>query len=117
MNTENSIQINSGNEMNRTYSPWIYTEIVCSQIVRKKPLITYRNYSLIHKSIYENTEMKIFFEAMINISHEVSLRYLISINGKHLIQWANNYLRINEENYPYLLNNNCPIKSNRNTSW
>lgn len=100
LNTENSVQINSGDEMNRTYSPWIYTEIVCSQIVRKKPLLAYRNYSFMHKSIYENTEMEMIYEAMINISYEVSLEHLISIDDEELILWENNYRSSSEKEYP-----------------
>lgn len=100
LNTENSIQITDGNEMSQTYSPWLYTELVCSQIVRKKPLIAYRDYSLIHKSIYENTEIQMLFETAIDISYSVSLQHLISIGHSELLKWEMNYLFSDEEEYP-----------------
>lgn len=47
LNTDNSIEVfdDINKTMNITYSPWIYSEIVCTQIVRKKPLLYYRKYA------------------------------------------------------------------------
>lgn len=100
LNTENSIQITDGNEMSRTYSPWLYTEIVCSQIIRKKPLIVYRDYGLIHKSMYESAEMKMNLVTAIDISYSVSLQHLISIGYFELSRWEMEYFYSDDEQYP-----------------
>lgn len=100
LNTENSIQITDGNEMSRTYSPWLYTEIVCSQIIRKKPLIVYRDYGLIHKSMYESAEMKMNLVTAIDISYSVSLQHLISIGYSELSRWEMKYFYSDDEQYP-----------------
>lgn len=43
INTENSISIKKDSKnIDITYSPWIYSELVCSEIVRKKSLCNYR---------------------------------------------------------------------------
>lgn len=101
LNTENSIQITDGNGMSRTYSPWLYTEIVCSQIIRKKPLIVYRDYGLIHKSMYESAEIRMNIETAIDISYSVSLQHLINIGHSELSKWRKDYYYSNEEQYPF----------------
>ena len=55
INTEQSIHINSTPQsIDVTYSPWIYLELVCSEIVRKKPLYFYRYNPKLFHSISES---------------------------------------------------------------
>lgn len=98
LNTENSVKDVDDERQGRTYSPWLYTEIVCSQLIRKKPLILYRDYKRIDKSVYERAEME-FFNA-VKISYSVSLQDLIEITTENLSTWKNDYLCSNEEEYP-----------------
>ena len=55
INTEQSIHINSDSKsIDLTYSPWIYQELVCSEIIRKKPLSLYRYNTELYHSISES---------------------------------------------------------------
>lgn len=45
LNTNQSVQVHNDNNMSKTYSPWIYSEMICTQLVRKKPLLAYREYT------------------------------------------------------------------------
>ena len=56
LNTDNAITICTDTEMEKTYPPWIYSEIICIQLVRKKPLLVYRNYSGIKSEYSSVTE-------------------------------------------------------------
>lgn len=101
LNTDNSIKICSDNKMNKTYSPWIYSEIICTQLVRKKPLIAYRDY------IYETRTESAFLEGMqfimhTAISYTVSLEHLKKMDQKDLKKWKDEYI-FNKANYQYAL--------------
>lgn len=90
LNTDNSIEVNSGKEMNSTYSPWIYAEIMCTEIVRRKPLWVYRDdESLYHgdsgEALYE------YAESNINISYKVQLEHLKTIGESDLLSWQKEY--------------------------
>ena len=80
INTEKSIHINSDSKsVDITYSPWIYSELVCSEIVRKKPLYFYRYNSELYHSINESRR----FEDVSNnltISYNAPTQHLIKIN-------------------------------------
>lgn len=91
LNTEHSIPVHSNNEMNETYSPWIYTELVCTQIVRQKPLIVYRDYDeLEHSSertLFEDT--RDLTKSL--ISYKAPLMHLIKLDTDDLRKWENIY--------------------------
>jgi len=104
LNTENSIQICTSDNMNLTYSPWIYSEIICTQIVRKKPLIVYRDYSYLkhsdpHKMLFENVNDKMDFI----ISYTVPLTHLIKLTEEKLLKWYQEYNKDNIVKYDYSL--------------
>lgn len=101
LNTDNAVQVCSNAHMEKTYSPWIYSEIICTQFIRKKPLLAYRNYKI------ENTEHMGIFESMqfvmhTNISYNVSLNHLISVKVEDLIKWKREYL-LHGKYYKYAL--------------
>ena len=101
LNTANSVRVYNDTEMEKTYSPWIYSEIVCTQLVRKKPLLAYRDYSNIKKeysAVYESAQ----FLMHSAISYTVSLKHLKSLSERDLIKWDKEYL-INGKNYKYAL--------------
>lgn len=101
VNTENSVQVCTENHMNQTYSPWIYTEIACTQIVRKKPLLAYRDYKMNLKRenvLFESVRSAIQF----TISYTVSLDHLKSLEEEDLEKWEEEYCE-NKEDYEYPL--------------
>lgn len=88
LNTKNSISNYGDVYQDATYSPWIYSEIVCTQIVRKKTLSEYRKN--MWKSIFEHAEMRGDSKEY-NAIYEVSLDHLSSLNEEILLQWEECY--------------------------
>lgn len=103
LNTGNSIKVCNDTQMEETYSPWIYTEIVCTQIIRKKPLLAYRNYRFAH-----STDRRLFLESVrdvlhFNISYNISLKHLVALSEGDLITWLSMYnfaLQGDDREYP-----------------
>lgn len=99
INTEKSIHINSDSKsIDITYSPWIYSELVCSEIVRKKPLYFYRYNKELYHSINESRR----FEATSNnltISYNAPTQHLIKINQDALEKWNRQF----DMEYPFPL--------------
>ena len=90
LNTDNSIEVSSGKKMNSTYSPWIYAEIMCTEIVRRKPLWVYRDGEQLYhgdsgEALYEHAESNI------NISYKVQLEHLKMISESDLLSWKKEY--------------------------
>lgn len=111
LNTDSSIPIHNEKKMNETYSPWIYTELVCTQIVQLKPLIAYRNYSELS---HMDERKKVIFEGSwdINksiISYKVSLEHLIRLNQVDLQTWKENYDERKLQNADYWFDINYPL--------
>lgn len=99
LNTDNSVRVFEDDCFASTYSPWIYSEIMSTQIVRKKPLICYREYNeLMHFDestviTYDSTNFIIFYT--------ISLKHLVPIKWTHLLSWLNNYSNsMYKEDYP-----------------
>ena len=99
INTEKSIHINSDSKsVDITYSPWIYSELVCSEIVRKKPLYFYRYNSELYHSINESRR----FEDVSNnltISYNAPTQHLIKINQDVFEKWNRQF----DMEYPFPL--------------
>ena len=93
LNTDNAVRVCSDTQMEKTYSPWIYSEIICTQLIRKKSLIEYRknyNIEMIHKSyatLAEYAMLRNYFA----ISYSVSLKHLESLNKEDLEKWEKEY--------------------------
>lgn len=91
LNTNNAITVfdDNNHRFNSTYSPWVYSEIICTQIVRKKPLLYYRNYSeLIHASENDSMEYSSF---PLELAYSVSLLHISKLSGEDLDKWADTY--------------------------
>lgn len=101
LNTDNAVRVCSDTHMEKTYSPWIYSEIICTQFIRKKPLLAYRNYKLVNKAYYGIFE-SVQFAMHANISYTVSLKHLKPLRDDNLIDWKNEYLW-NKQYYEYAL--------------
>jgi hypothetical protein len=101
INTENSIHINNdARSIDTTYSPWIYTELVCSEIVRKKPLHLYRYDVKLYHSLYESVKFAATNKTL-TISYNAPTQHLIKIDKYVLEKWKNQYH--NNSNYPFPL--------------
>lgn len=90
LNTDNSVSVfdEQNKKMNTTYSPWIYSEIVCTQIVRKKLLLYYREYNeLFHAQESATLEYEL---SDLKVSYNISLQHLTNLDEKDLTTW---YLR------------------------
>lgn len=102
LNTHNAVQVCTDSHMNKTYSPWIYSEIISTQIVRKKPLLVYRHYA----TLQHGARMALFESAQSvmqwAISYSVSLKHLVPLNEDNLNRWKEKY-DSNKSNYDYAL--------------
>lgn len=99
INTGQSISINSdSNSIDLTYSPWIYLELVCSEIVRKKPLSFYRYNRALYHSISESCRFEGRNEDL-TISYNAPTQHLIKINQDVLEKWKRQF----DGKYPFPL--------------
>ncbi|MBV4447918.1 hypothetical protein KM799_15090 [Clostridium tyrobutyricum] len=96
INTNNFIQKYEDIYESATYSPWIYTEIVCTELVRNKPLSEYRKQivEFAKKSIQESYD-----ESQYSAAYKVSLEHLKNININTLCDWKNSKIKCEYE-YP-----------------
>lgn len=97
LNTDNVVRVCSNTKMEKTYSPWIYAEISCTQFVRKKPLLVYRNYSTISKE-YTGVTESVQFAIHSAISYTVSLKHLKTLSEDDLNEWK---YRCDSKEYEY----------------
>jgi hypothetical protein len=101
LNTDKSINIANDSNIDLTYSPWIYSEIICTHIVRKKPLIVYRNYEGLYKPVYESViEYTMVLMSSLTVSYNVALKHLKSIVAKDVFEWRDRYSVTTSKKYP-----------------
>lgn len=99
INTENSIHINSdAKSIDVTYSPWIYSELVCSEIIRKKPLSSYRYRTELRHSFDYSKEFSAINES-VTISYDAPTQHLIEIDKEVLEKWKSQF----NSKYPFPL--------------
>lgn len=83
LNTPNSITPNTIIE--QTESPWIYSEIAMSRLIRKKELKEYRDVALMESR-------RAFAEGgTLNVRYDLPIDHLTNINVNHLEQWVNGW--------------------------
>ena len=72
-----------------TISPWIYSEIVCSQLIRKQPLSNYRKDMVLkHDEQRFNAMQESFTPA-----YKVTTKHLHPLNTSILLNWEKEYQR------------------------
>ena len=87
LNTDNVISKYADVYQQATYSPWIYSEIICTEIVRKKPISQYRDKDgLMH--FFEKSELG---NDGFSAAYEVSLEHLNELDMQCLLEWKNLY--------------------------
>lgn len=91
LNTPNSITTEKAIKYPGTYSPWIYSEIEMSRLVRKKELSEYRT-EISKTKLFSKNEKRIVNESL-NILHKVDLEHLVKLNKDDFVVW----LQLNNE--------------------
>jgi hypothetical protein len=81
LNTPNSIS--SENAVAKTKSPWIYSEIAISELVRRKPTIYHRVSSTKLAKLMESKS----FRASLEVEYDVDLSRLQEIDNATLVRW------------------------------
>lgn len=85
LNTDSAITVSEDDKMNKVYSAWIYSELICTQIVRKKPLLVYRD---CYQSMLEHSDKsQRNFSCYIPIFYEVNLSHLTDLSPAELQKW------------------------------
>lgn len=96
LNTNQSILPYEKPEDDATYSPWIYSEIVCTQLIRHKELKEYR------KEIFHE-DQRVLFEASEGFrpAYSVSLDHLMPLDIGNLMKWEQSYRKAtSKKHYP-----------------
>lgn len=78
LNTPESVSI-TDTVQNTTFSPWIYSELFTSEVIRKQELSRYRKGIMEKKAMFESAELI--------IRYNISTDHLIDLNKKDLIEW------------------------------
>lgn len=93
LNTPNSITPNT--IINQTESPWIYSEIAMSRLIRKKELKEYRDVALMESQ-------RAFAEGeTLNVRYDLPIDHLTNIRANHLKKWMKNW-SMSSQNSKYL---------------
>lgn len=89
--TDNSITTEKAIKRPNTYSPWIYSEIEMSRLVRKKPLKEYRDISASQIRMFAEKH-QVFLNENLKIEHPLNLDHLDDLSEDELMLWKKNYL-------------------------
>ena len=94
LNTPNSITPNT--IINQTESPWIYSEIAMSRLIRKKELKEYRDMAV--------TESQKAFAGggTLNVRYDLPTEHLTEIDANILETWENSGCSLSSPNHEYL---------------
>ncbi len=102
LNTNQSIRVFDAEQISSTYSPWIYTEIINTKYIQKKPLIVYRDYSSLEhgcgKRIFEENSQ---IENKMKISYMVPIDHLNKLDEHLLKAWQQEYESNSERGYAF----------------
>ena len=96
LNTNQSILPYEKPEDDATYSPWIYSEIVCTQLIRRREWEEYR------KKIFHE-DQRVLFEASEGFrpAYSVSLDHLMPLDIGNLMKWEQSYRKAtSKKHYP-----------------
>ncbi|MGE6593661.1 hypothetical protein ACQKFU_29860 [Bacillus mycoides] len=88
LNTPNSISTKDVIDK-KTNSPWIYSEIVTSQLIRKK-----NPSRMIKKALFEHQDPSMETKDQLNITYDLDTRHLQTLNFDNLKDWKNEYEKL-----------------------
>ena len=84
LNTPNSIT--TSEVVSKTKSPWIYSEIATTKMIRKKALSNYRK-----QSVTESHKAGGTIKKALTIEYELRTDHLIQITNTHFVNWKLNW--------------------------
>jgi len=93
LNTENSVNVISDDHISSTYSPWIYSEILCSEIIRKRDIREYRNSGYFN----ENAPLIHYQIPQLIVNYDLNLEHLIDIDKNDLYEWRIKYIEAEQK--------------------
>ena len=94
LNTPNSITPDT--IINQTESPWIYSEIAMSRLIRKKELKEYRDVTLME------SQRAFAKGGILNVRYDLPTEHLTEIDAEILESWENSWYLLNSPNHEYL---------------
>ena len=94
LNTPNSITPNT--IINQTESPWIYSEIAMSRLIRKKELKEYRD------MVVTESQNAFADGGTINVRYDLPTEHLTEVDADILETWKNFGSSLSSPNYEYL---------------
>lgn len=104
LNTSNSTCSTKDTIKNETNSPWIYSEIITTKVIRKKNLSNGRMEKLeiiIKKALNEY--------AQLNLHYDLDFKHLYALNDKDLVKWQSSIVTKGTESlddlYKLIMNN------------
>lgn len=83
--TPNSIKLKKMLHEVETASPWIYSELVLSKIIRNKNIIRHKNAIKKSKRYFSLKENKL------NVSYKVDISHLLELSNEDLVDWQRMY--------------------------
>lgn len=102
LNTDRSIGLSLDGTGDSTCSPWLFSEITYSQLLRKKSLLEYRKYKVPAMESVTPKDTLQYIGLM--ISYDVSLSHLKELDADDLTQWETGWLtNFIFDNYEYAL--------------
>ncbi|MBP0952623.1 hypothetical protein JTA33_19495 [Pseudomonas sp. 20GA0080] len=90
VNTPNSIKIDQSiNRISATESPWIYSEIAMTKLLRKRELREHRRFTAEAMDRAGNED----FKKSLGVNYDVDLSHLTQINNETLLSWRDYFQR------------------------
>jgi hypothetical protein len=87
LNTPNSIVVSESIESTEyTYSPWIYSEIEFTKIIRRKDLHEYRE-NIVKESVLIHSATRMDEKKRLTIRYVAPLDHLVDLNVDNLAEW------------------------------
>ena len=88
LNTDNAVKVIDEGGLCGTYSPWIYAELLCADLIRKIPLEEYRK-----KAFLEHFDFNSVNESRVElkIKYNVSTAHLYELSENDMYKWLKQF--------------------------
>ena len=88
LNTDNSVNVIDNHGFSSTYSPWIYAELLCADLIRKKNLEKYRSeHFLEHYDYNARSESR----NELKINYNITTDHLYKLNENNMNEWCDKF--------------------------
>lgn len=89
LNSPNSIAPDETiNRTSKTYSPWIFSEILLTQLIRKRKVSEHR------KRIFKSSRNFSAIDEALRVEYEFDLSHLNELSVKDIIEWQDEYSKV-----------------------